>query len=456
MALTQSEDGELGAALGPVASSERISTLDSLRGIAVLGILLLNIPVFGFPLPAVNDPSVYGGAEGANLIVWVVNNLFIEGTMRGLFSLLFGAGVILLTSRMESRGGGQEVAEIYYRRILWLIVFGLAHSWVLLWQFDILYFYGVVGLFLFPLRTLSPRSLVIVAVLAMSANIPRSMLALNAAVEAQAEAQTAQQIVDAGGELDQDERDAVERWAELVEETKPAEETLEKVIAGMRGGYLSVQRTISPRLQQMHAIIPYSWFFLSTIATMLIGMALFKLGILTGVRSVRFYITMIVCGYGLGLAINFYEAINLIRSDFDIIAVRRWGFGSLLYEFARLPMCLGHVALVVLICKQGWLSRLMRSLAAVGRMALSNYVMHSVICAFVFYGFGLALFGQLERYELYYVVFGIWVLQLLISPVWLRHYRFGPLEWLWRSLTYWKLQPFRREQSPPDLLAGTA
>jgi uncharacterized protein len=98
----------------------------------------------------------------------------------------------------------------------------------------------------------------------------------------------------------------------------------------------------------------------------------------------------------------------------------------------------------------------MRSLAAVGRMALSNYVMHSVICAFVFYGFGLALFGQLERYELYYVVFGIWVLQLLISPVWLRHYRFGPLEWLWRSLTYWKLQPFRREQSPPDLLAGTA
>ena len=89
-------------------------------------------------------------------------------------------------------------------------------------------------------------------------------------------------------------------------------------------------------------------------------------------------------------------------------------------------------------------------------MALTNYVMHSVICAFIFYGFGFAMFGQLVRYELYYVVLGIWIFQLVVSPIWLRYYRFGPLEWLWRSLTYWKQQPFRREQSPPDLLAGTA
>ena len=125
MALTKNEDEELGAPLGPVTLSERISTLDSLRGIAVLGILLMNITGFGLP-HANHDPTVYGGAEGANLFVWAINNVFFEGTMRGLFSLLFGAGVILLTSRLESRGGGVEVADVYYRRTLWLLVFARA------------------------------------------------------------------------------------------------------------------------------------------------------------------------------------------------------------------------------------------------------------------------------------------------------------------------------------------
>ena len=114
------------------------------------------------------------------------------------------------------------------------------------------------------------------------------------------------------------------------------------------------------------------------------------------------------------------------------------------------------MALILLLCKQDWLSQITSRLAAVGRMALTNYIMQTVICVIVFTGIGFSLFGQLERHQLYYVVGGIWLLQLVISPIWLRYYKFGPLEWLWRSLTYWKRQPFRREQSPPDLLPGTA
>ena len=127
-------------ALGPVAGQDRKGALDTLRGVALLGILLMNIAAMGLPF-AYNDPTIYGGAEGLDLAVWVTNNLFFEGTMRGLFSLMFGAGIVLITSRMEARGGGIEVADIYYRRNLWLFAFGIIHGWLLLWYGEILYFY---------------------------------------------------------------------------------------------------------------------------------------------------------------------------------------------------------------------------------------------------------------------------------------------------------------------------
>jgi uncharacterized protein len=104
------------------------------------------------------------------------------------------------------------------------------------------------------------------------------------------------------------------------------------------------------------------------------------------------------------------------------------------------------MSLVLLLCKSGWLSGLLNRLAAVGRMALTNYIMQTVICVFVFTGLGFSLYGALERYQLYYVVGGIWLFQLIVSPIWLKHYRFGPLEWMWRSLTYWQRQPLRRTQ----------
>ena len=177
------------------------------------------------------------------------------------------------------------------------------------------------------------------------------------------------------------------------------------------------------------------------VGMMFIGMALLKLGILNAERSTRYYMAMIGLGYGIGVPVNAYEANLLLNGNFGYIETGQF---YLTYDVGRLAVTLGHVGLVMLVCAKGWMQWLMSRVAAIGRMALTSYVMHTVICAFFFFGIGFAMFNELQRFELYYVVIAIWIFQLIVSPIWLRYYRFGPLEWLWRSLTYNKRQPMRR------------
>ncbi len=152
------------AAVAPVATQERISSVDALRGVAVLGILLVNIQVFGLPFAAYMNPTAHGGTGGLNLAYWFTNLILFEGKMRTIFSMLFGAGVVLMTSRAEERGGGIGVADVYYRRTLWLILFGILHAYFIWWG-DILYGYGLIGLALFPLRKARPKALIIAGIL---------------------------------------------------------------------------------------------------------------------------------------------------------------------------------------------------------------------------------------------------------------------------------------------------
>lgn len=186
---------------------------------------------------------------------------------------------------------------------------------------------------------------------------------------------------------------------------------------------------------------------------MLAGMALFKLGVLTLRSSTSTYVAMLVGGYTIGLAVNYYELRVVMDGHFSVLAFLH-SFWT--YDLGRLSMTIGHLGALLLFCRSGWLSWLQRSLAAVGQMALSNYVSHSIICAFVFYGFGLGWYGHLERYQLYYVVFSIWIFQLITSPIWMAHYRFGPFEWLWRSLTYLQKQPMRRATTVSPVAAMSA
>jgi uncharacterized protein len=178
---------------------------------------------------------------------------------------------------------------------------------------------------------------------------------------------------------------------------------------------------------------------------MFLGMGLMKLGVFSASRSRRFYGWMVGLGYGIGLPLMVFDALELIRHGFAL-DYRMHG-GAFYNAFGSLVVALGHVGLLMLIVQSGALAWLTRRLAAVGRMALSNYLTHSIVCTTLFYGYGLGLFGRLDRTGLAAVVLAIWILQVGISPIWLKAFRFGPAEWLWRSLTYWKLQPLRVEEA---------
>jgi uncharacterized protein len=170
-------------------------------------------------------------------------------------------------------------------------------------------------------------------------------------------------------------------------------------------------------------------------------MGLMKLGVFSASRSRRFYATMVALGYGIGLPLMVFDALQLIDHRFS---TQYELHGGMLYNaFGSLIVALGHVGLVMLIIQSGAIAWLIRRLAAVGRMALSNYLTHSIVCTTLFYGYGFGLFGTINRTGLAAIVLAIWTFQLIVSPIWLKYFRFGPAEWLWRSLTYWRLQPMR-------------
>jgi uncharacterized protein len=421
----------------PVQQEERLVSLDIIRGVALFGILLMNITSFGLPA-AYSDPTVYGGATGADLWAWMTTTMLFEGTQRGLFSLLFGAGVILLTSRIDARGG--DGADVFFRRNLWLIVFGIVHGFLLLWTGEILFYYGATALFVYAFRKAAPKTLFAIALGGLLFNAAWNQLDAYNGLKTHAAWTEAQAAEAAGAELTPAQTKAIKGWQEIVDDMKPDAAALAEQVEIKQGGYAGIVVYQAPKLTHYQSWWMYRYFF-DVFSLMLIGMALFKLGMLQLGHPRRVYVGMIVVGYGVGLAVNALEVRHLLANEFSVLSRLQV---EVSYDLGRLSLIAGHLGLLMLFCNSGLLPWLQRRLAAVGQMALSNYVSHSIICAFVFYGFGFGLFGQLQRHELYVVVFSTWALQLVVSPLWLARYRFGPLEWLWRTLTYGTRQPMRR------------
>ncbi|MBZ9788418.1 DUF418 domain-containing protein [Psychroflexus sp. CAK57W] len=422
--------------INPTQNQARIKALDVIRGIALLGILLMNINGMGLPY-SYSDPSVLGHTEGLNFYVWFANELFFEGTMRGLFTILFGAGVILLTTRLIHKGAGIFTADVYYRRMIWLLLFGLVNSWIFLWPGDILYAYGLFGLFLFPFRNLSVKNLLIIPAILISIGVVWDVYDYQKNKEIKTEAELALILKNTGATLDEKAEQAIAKWEEASPKKTP--EQIKEYIEGMNGSYFDIMKHKAPKIQWMQTWFQYRYSAWDILSFMFLGMAFYKLRILHGERTIKFYLLLAVIGYAIGLSINYYEVSLITGSDYDPLHTYQ---AHQTYSIGRLFVTLGHIGLFMLFIKSGIIGFLQRSLAAVGRMALSNYLMHSIITSILFLGFGL--YGQLERYELYYVVFSIWIFQLITSPIWLKHFYFGPFEWLWRSLTYGKKQVFKK------------
>jgi uncharacterized protein len=431
-AMTLAEDPKA----GPVSGAARFGSIDTLRGVALLGILLMNIIGFALPIGAYFSPVVDGATDGINLLAYGIIDTFFEGSMRTIFSILFGAGVILFTAKPDT--GEIPIADLWFRRTMLLIMFGVFDGYVLLWFGDILYHYGIAGLFLYVFRNASPRRL-----LALSAMIMVVMAGIQG-MGSRALDQLHQGAI-AAGQVSEDARsqaqiEAIDAWEAVRADAMETPEIAAMDIEARQGGYLAAMDFIHPVTFYLETEALYTAWLWDVLSMMFLGMALFKWGVLTAERSLRFYATMAVVGLAVGLSVNYLEVRAFIDSGFATHLNMSNNRPS--YDIGRLFTAFGYIGLVMLICKLQLFTLLRTALAAVGRMALTNYLSHSVICAIVFYGFGLV--GQLERHQIYYVVLAIWAFQLIASPIWLQRYRFGPVEWLWRSLTYGERQPMRR------------
>ena len=434
----------------PIDQDERIYSLDILRGVVLLGILLMNINGFGL---AIGDPSVAGGIEGKNLYAWMITNVFFEGTMRGLFSLLFGVGMYVLTSRLEKRGGGINVADIYFRRTLWLMFFGLVHGYLLLWHGEILFDYGLMGLLIFSFRNMRPRKLLFIALFLMICGNIWYYADHQSNKKLHEQIATAKQYKTEGKELTKELTAALSKSEE--NDDKHSAAYVDDFNENMRNGYFSVVAFLAPINFEDDTFVPYRLALWDVMSMMLLGIALFKWKILTAERSYKFYGIMVFVGYAIGLSLNYYELRLILNSKFSSLGFTQ---SNLTFYWSRLFTSMGHVGLIMIFCKLPILRWLKTSLASVGKMALTNYLMHSIICMILFTGVGFGLFGQLQRYQLYYVVVCIWIFQMIVSPIWLTYFRFGPAEWLWRSLTYQKRQPMRKNHGDKlkEKIQGTA
>ena len=432
-------------AAAPVSETERLKLIDALRGVALLGILLMNIP--GFAMPNYYSESFKSDPTNVNFWVSAVISVVFEGKMRALFGMIFGAGVLLFVSKKEQ--AGRSVTRLFYRRMFWLVVFGLIHAHLILWIGDILYLYGFCGMLVYLCRKVKPIYLVLavplVAVFDFTAGTVfyQQIRAKRIAyVEASAVAAENKPLTEA-------QNDALAQWREIEKTLIPNREDARENTRKMKSDYATVASYLRPLAWKGETIfMPIEIW--DSLALMLLGLALYQWGFLSGQWSNRDYGRVAAIGYGIGLPLaiySFYHSYlyspNLEASlrRMELVPIEWTG---LIYPFQRIFLVMAHVAALVVLYKSQYAQTLFRSLEAVGRMAFTNYIMQSVICTLFFFGYGLNYFAALEYYQIYFVVIGIWIVQLIVSPVWLRYFLFGPLEWMWRSLTYWKRQPFVR------------
>ena len=413
----------------PTAVQDRIQSLDVLRGFALLGILLLNIVGMGMLSTAYFHPFASTAGEALSTLdlrVWQTNELLFEGSMRAMFSMLFGAGVVLFTSNKSGR--------LHYRRTFWLFVFGLIDGFILLWSGDILVVYAIAGAILFLARDASAKRLLIGAAVLM---LVLFGIRLSSTVGLGMLQATHEQVValEARGETVTDEqREMSEGWLDFAGDTFLTDAQIDDELSARRGSYLSALAWNAPEFFGVLVFVLPAFMLWDALLMMLLGMALYKLGILQGRASQRLYLTLALAGLATGLLFNVYEMRSIVASNYD--ALTGFSFLQPTYDFGRLGLGLGYMGLVLWWCNSGLMQGLKSRLAAVGRMALTNYLMHSLIALVLFTGVGFALVGTLERWQLYPIVLGIWLFQLWFSPWWLARRSQGPLEQLWRRLTY--------------------
>lgn len=402
-------------------AAERFVTLDLIRGFAVMGILLMNIVSMGMPGYAYVDPSYYGGASGADLAAWCLAYAFADGKMRMLFTMLFGASLAITTDRTE------HPTRVHYARMVTLLGFGMIHAW-LIWYGDILVEYALAGMVLFWARKWPPAALLTLAGTLVLLKTGASLAALHADLSLRAAAALP------------DASEAVRAsWQARAHALTPHYEDIRTELAGFRGGLAEAFAARAPLTTLFQtAFIPGA--VPETVGIAAFGLALYRLGFLTGQWQARSYRWLILAG---AAALLLYGPLIriLVAARWSSLTITATDQASLVL---RPFVALAYASALILWARAGAGRWLLDRVAAAGRMAFSNYLGTSLVATTIFYGYGLGWFGHLHRAQLYWVVLLIWLLILGWSQPWLTRFRYGPFEWLWRSLARGRLQPMRR------------
>lgn len=399
----------MGSEASPTDPADRIVSLDVLRGFALLGILLINIWVFSMPLAVLQNPTAYGDFTGANYVAWLFAHVFAQGKFITLFTVLFGAGIVLFTRSKDADAAG----HLHNRRTAFLLGVGLAHAY-LLWYGDILTQYALCGLFVAMVRDWKPKALARFGLLLVA--VP-TLLYLLQGLTIQSSTQLAF------------------GWA-------PSDAAVASEIATYRSGWIE---QLDHRVPTAFSLQTGSFFaaqFWRLSGLMMVGMALFKWGVLSNQRSTEFYRRLLVGGGTGGLALVLTGVWYNTAVDWQ--APEALFFGTQFNYWGALLLAGAYIAAVMLYCRWRSEGPVITALSAVGRTAFSNYLLQTVIATSIFYGHGLGLFGSVSRLQQLQIVVVIWVIQIILSVLWLRYFRFGPAEWLWRTATYGSRQPLRR------------
>jgi uncharacterized protein len=424
--------------LKPDVAKKRLVSLDILRGVALLGILLITMPKFALPERYLE--GILQDPESINFKVAYFVNIVLEGKMRALFSMIFGAGILLFVADKEK--SGRSVTPVFYSRMAWLAFFGLVHAHVLLAGGDILYFYSLCGMFLFFFRHAKPLWLIGAALSILFFEMVTDTYFYNHSRSQRMEYLEVKKVEDQGVPLTDSQLKAKTEWLEKEKGYFPTRAKIDQNTELMRSQYWTIAGALRKTLiLKQTRVAPF--LMAEPMALMLLGMALFQWGFLSGQLQRKFYIWGLTIGYGIGFPLGLYLWNYSLSypNPVEFMEANVFDIGTYLYPVQRILLTLGHVSLILLLVRAGVFKGLFKAIGAVGKMAFTNYILQTIICTFIFFGYGLGYFGYVEYYQLYFIIVAIWTFQLVLSSVWLRYFRFGPLEWVWRSLTYWKRQP---------------
>jgi uncharacterized protein len=391
----------------PVRAGERIGALDAVRGFALLGILVPNLLAFGWPSATMFDAAAVMGDTAWTRRGMFVHDVFFLGKMMFLFAMLFGAGVMLYARKFDREGSDGRPAPLsagsglWYRRCAVLLGFGLVHAFGL-WYGDILVSYALAGMALvWWVRRLPTGALI---------GLGAGLIVLGATC--------------LSGFM------GMGLWAQSQGKFSFMD-GVEAEIAAYRGGYLDAFGARFGELIMMYlGYLPL--YFPAITGLMLIGMGLFKSGWLAGTKPARAYlVAALVClPVGWGLSVAARAGLRAVVPDSP------QALWMVLAQPIGAPISFGYAALVIWLVKVGALRPVTAGLAAVGRMAFSNYLLQTLLCTTLFYGYGFGLFATIDFPGLFGVAAGVWAVNIAFSVIWLRFFSIGPAEWVWRALTY--------------------